>query len=216
MTEWRLFPEGTIPHFTTTEFFAAHPWVPPGHQIGHAERIAMVLDAVTGLLHQHPEIASVSDIGCGDGSFLQQLGQRHGLKAWGYDAGLGNVEVAHAAGLDVRRADILRDPLEYGQLVTITEVIEHLADPHAYVRALPPGWLIATSPSGEDDRWHYGHHAWAWDLDGYRTLLEDAGWVVVSQLECASREPYNHGTDVWKPMRFQAVTAWKDPVEAGG
>jgi trans-aconitate methyltransferase len=205
--EWRLFDEGTVPYFTTAEFFAGHPWIEPGNQIGHAERIAMVTAETLALLVAHPEIRSVSDLGCGDGSFL--AGLPAGLPAWGYDAGLGNVEAAQAAGLDVRRADILTDPLHYGDLIVCTEVLEHLADPHAFVRRLPAGWLIATSPANETDTWHYEHHAWAWDRAGYRQLFEDAGWTVVVQVECESRVPYAHRPGRLQPIRFQALTAYK-------
>jgi len=211
MTEWRLFPEGTIPDFTTTAFFEAHPWVPGDDQIGHAERLAMVVQAVTDLIAKEPALSTVSDIGCGDGSFLALLRDRHPrLRAWGYDAGTGNMAAAARVGVDARQADILAEPLEYGQLVTVTEVIEHLLDPHAFVRSLPAGWLIATSPSAEDDVWHYEQHAWAWDLPGYRQLFEEAGWTVADQRECASEKPFNHGTALWRTLRFQAVTAFKE------
>lgn len=209
MTEWRLFEEGAVPVFTTQEFFAAHPWISPAHQIGHAERMQMVLQAYRDLSHARATEA-LTDLGCGDGSFLELLrasGEMPPVRAWGYDAGTGNVEVARQKGLDVRQANILTDELEYGDIITVTEVIEHLLDPHTFLRSLPSKYLIATSPSAETDEWHYEHHAWAWDIDGYSKLLHDAGWMELRHYECFSKQMYDHGTGFFQPLRFQAIVA---------
>ena len=102
MTEWRLFDEATVPEFTTTEFFTRHPWVPPEHQAGHAERTAMVVTLVEQVQTERPR--TWSDIGCGDGALLSRAGST-GERRWGYDAGTVNVMKATTAGLDVRHAD---------------------------------------------------------------------------------------------------------------
>lgn len=178
--EWRLFPEGTVPFFSTPEFFASHPWISPHGQPGHAERTAMVHDLVATHMGN---ATTLSDLGCGDGSLLHELSDLP-LKAWGYDAGDQNVQVAQRAGLDVRRADFLVEPVELGHVVTMSEVLEHMADPHGFLAHLPASKLIASSPSSETGDWHYMHHAWAWDEAGYRALLEGAGWTVREQRTC--------------------------------
>jgi hypothetical protein len=203
MSEWRLFPEGTVPDFTTPGFFERHPWVPPGHQRGHAERMEMVAELI-GELHEREPIGSVTDLGSGDGSLLVAL-QPLGIPSWGYDAGLGNVSVAAAHGVDVRCGDILAGGLEYGSLIVASEVVEHLLDPHGFVAGLPGRRLVLSSPSAENADWHYEHHAWAWDMSGYRRLVEGAGWTVVDHRECRA-EPNFH-CDQWRPQRFQAIAA---------
>lgn len=195
MSEWRLFREGTVPAYTQPGFFAAHPWVDPAGQRGHAERTDMVADLVADVVNDQG-IASLTDLGCGDGALLQKIAQRVQVKAWGYDLGIQNIHVARSLRLvDARRANFLPegDEIEYGELLVATEVVEHLVDPRQFIRHLPGGKLILSSPWDETDRDHYIHHAWAWDEDGYRALVEDCGWTVKEQRRC--------------PEGFQAIWA---------
>lgn len=201
--EWRLFAEGTVPEFTQRPFFASHHWVPPAGQTGHAERIAMVADLVRRFVAVR-NIWSLVDLGCGDGSLLLAL-QGLPVAKWGYDVGTENLNVAWSHGLDVRLADILVDPLEYGDLIVATEVLEHLLDPHGFLRQLPGDKLIVSSPSAETDEWHYAHHAWAWDLEGYVELLTSCGWRVIEHVECAGGDNV-HGGHV-RAQRFQGAVA---------
>jgi hypothetical protein len=62
-----------------------------------------------------------------------------------------------------------------------TEFLEHLADPHGFVRTLPGcyQWVVASSPAFETASSHYAFHTWAWDTDGYRALFERAGFDVL-------------------------------------
>jgi Methyltransferase domain len=205
VTEWKLF-DGPPPGYTACQFFSAHPWVPPAHQAGHADRMTMA----TGLIREAVAAygpATLSDLGCGDGSLLTLLDDLP-LRMWGYDIGGQNVTIAQFKGLDVRQADILGDGLEYGELITCCEVIEHLADPHGFIRSLPGRLLVLTSPSAETAAWHYEHHAWAWDTAGYAAMITAAGWTVASQAECDGGLNYHDG--ITQPQRFQAVFATRE------
>lgn len=205
MTEWRLFEPGTVPFFTTPAFFEAHPWIAPAHQLGHAERTTMVADLIRKFVPVHA-VTSVVDLGCGDGSLLA-LVRDLPIPMWGYDAGTANGEQARGNGLDVRPADLLTDPVEYADLIVCTEVVEHLVDPHGFIASLPGTKLILSSPSAEDGDWHYEHHSWAWDMDGYAAMVERCGWTVVDHVECDA--PDNHHGGVQRPQRFQALSAIK-------
>jgi len=201
--EWQLFEPGTVPDFTTPAFFEAHPWVDPRHQLGHAERTAMAADLIRKFVADCP-VASLVDLGCGDGSLLGMLRDLP-IRMWGYDAGAANVERAAAAGLDVRRADLLSDPVEYGDLIVATEVVEHLLDPRAFISSLPGSALVLSSPSAEDADWHYEHHSFAWDLGGYAAMVEACGWTVVEHVECDAPDNFHGGER--RPQRFQALSA---------
>lgn len=202
--EARLFEEGTVPFWTTPEFFAAHPWISPAHQRGHRERTELAAQIIKRFVRA-TNATSLVDLGCGDGSLLGLLGDLR-IPKWGYDAGVQNVERATSLKLDVRLVDLLSDtPIEYGDLIVATEMVEHLVDPHGFIASLPGDKLVLTSPSAETADWHYEHHAWAWDMDGYRDMVQSAGWTMVLQDEC-SAEANTHGGET-RPQRFQALAA---------
>lgn len=194
MAEWRLFPEGTVPEFTTPGFFTAHPWIDPVHQRGHAERIALAVAVITEVVANHP-VRDLVDLGCGDGSLLAAV-KGLGVPSWGYDLGVDNIRVARERGVDARHGDFTSGVVEYGDLVVATEVVEHMVDPHDWLRQIPGRYLVVSSPYDEDDGNHYEHHAWAWDQAGYRTLVEGAGWRVEDHVDC--------------PAGFQAIAASRE------
>lgn len=206
--EARLFEGGTVPAFTTADFFASHPWIDPAHQVGHAERTAMVAGLIRQLYSARP-FTSISDLGCGDGSLLGALSDIPARK-WGYDAGAGNIARAAQSGLDVRAADILRDQIEYGELIVATEVVEHLVDPRGFVANLPGHILVLSSPAAETADWHYEHHAWAWDYAGYEDFVESAGWDVGLHHVCDGGVNTHGGVE--RQQQFQAITCIRERV----
>jgi 2-polyprenyl-3-methyl-5-hydroxy-6-metoxy-1,4-benzoquinol methylase len=118
----------------------------------------------------------------GDGGLFTLL-PRH-WRCRGYDLQPDSVRAAAVRGFDVRLGDVLElTPQEAtADAVVCTEMIEHLLDPHAFVRQLrawPIGYVVASSPATETDQAHYEYHCWAWDLAGYRALFEGAGFDVV-------------------------------------
>ncbi len=93
------------------------------------------------------------DIGCGDGLFLVAAKER-GWAAYGSEFGEGPRQRAMAHGLDVRDAPFPATPTELGSfdVVTATEVIEHVPDPRAEVDRIrtllrPGGCLYMTTPN---------------------------------------------------------------------
>jgi hypothetical protein len=194
--EWRL--EGEEPKGRD------RPWMELAHQPGFPQRAAMVT-GLARLVIEMRRIGTVTDLGCGDGEMLAMLPPS--VAAWGYEIGLGDAAAGWARGLDVRQADILTDPLAYGKLLIAAEVLEHLDDPVAFLKGLPDRILIASSPSAETGEWHNPIHSWAWDVDGYRGLLERSGWRVLYQAECDGG--LNTFAGVTGPQRFQAAVAVK-------
>jgi trans-aconitate methyltransferase len=155
-------------------------------------------------------VRSVTDLGCGDGALLALLAtvMPAGLPMWGYEINAGDVAYARGRGLDVRQASILDPGLEYGDLLIATEVLEHLADPEAFLRGLPGKLLIVSSPSAETGDWHNPIHAWAWDMAGYSALLQRSGWTVLAHNETDGGP--NTFAEVTRQQRFQAILATRD------
>jgi SAM-dependent methyltransferase len=172
-------------------------------QPGFGQRTAMVVNLARLVCALRP-VSSITDLGCGDGSLLAQLGPC-GVRAWGYDLGADDVAYGRSLGLDLRVGDITGPGLEYGDLLIATEVAEHLADPAAFIRGLRGRLLILSSPSLETGTWHNPIHAWAWDLEGYRDLVEAAGWRAAYQAECDGGMNIFGG--VMASQKFQAILA---------
>lgn len=205
MSEWKLFDEP--PFYATPEFFAAHPWISPVHQIGHAERTHMVLNAILRLT-DGKIFESLCDLGCGDGSLLRQVRNETVIsRLWGMTQSQGDIDVAWSHDLNVVQGNFLTDIDEWAEITVMTEVLEHLLDPHAFLRRIESQYLVASSPSAETDKWHYEHHTWAWDLTGYAEMIADAGFTILDQAECMSEKTYDHGTGLFQPLRFQVVVA---------
>lgn len=178
MAEWKLF-EGDIAPFTDDEFYADRIAAHHLEEEGHYDRLNMALKYAL-IADQEFDVKTFSDLGCGDGGWLQ-IATQAGLKAWGYDMQPSNIEHAQQVrGVDARLTNFEKDAdIKYGDCSVITEVLEHVSDPHGLVRDLPSRIVIASSPYGETGDAHYEFHNWAWDQEGYAALIEQGGYTVV-------------------------------------
>lgn len=176
--EWKLF-DGDVPHVSTAEFHRDRERAPHVDQPIHRARMDLALDCVRSAAHRYGGPTLV-DFGAGDGGFLS-LVEPHVSRAWGYDFCPANLAGAVERGVDVRQADFTQDPVEYGHIAVLTEVLEHVADPYAMLRRLKANGVravVASSPYVETDVSHDACHAWAWDEAGYRQLFEKTGWKL--------------------------------------
>lgn len=183
--EWRLFDEGTIPEYTRPEWYAGREHVPHLEQDGHRDRLMATASLVARIAWSH-DLRTVVDLGAGDGGLLSLLGPA--VKAWGYDLTPSNIDAAKERGVDVRLGDVVAGDIEWGQIAVCTEMLEHLVDPHGFVRAIAQHSqaLVCSSPWLERPGSAYEFHTWCWDLDGYRSMIETNGWKVL-------RQQYVHG-----------------------
>lgn len=200
MGEWRLFPEGTIPECTTAAWYAGRERAPHLEQGGgHTERLIETAAQVHAAARAHFELPpTVSDLGSGDGGLLSLLDLTQVLHAWGYDLQQTNVDAAeNDRHVNVYYGDVVegwylesevigRAPIMWGAISVCTEMLEHLIDPHAFVRTIAEHSrvLVASSPWMERPGSAYEFHTWAWDQEGYRALLEQGGFEVVRQQIC--------------------------------
>lgn len=184
MAEWQLFEPDTIPQVSTYDFHkdrgrAAH-LEQPNHHDRLMEAVAFVMDAYKKLGRQ----ATITDLGCGDGGLLS-LVQWDNVLAWGYDFTPANVAGARERGVQVYPADVFgedRDQIVFGNITVMTEVLEHLADPHGVLRWVVQHsrFLVASSPYDEHPGSYDECHAWAWDVQGYAALIQSTGWSIIA------------------------------------
>ena len=167
MTEWRLF-DGDNPDVSTFAFHEHRPRAPHLEQPDHCSRLHKTAELI-----RHLAPASVVDLGCGDGGLLSLIKD---IPSWGYDFQPANAQGWADRGVTAEERDVFttRGPLRWGQVAVLTEVLEHLADPHGVVEWVShhTTWVVASSPKDETAERHGDCHAWAWDLDGYRSLFE--------------------------------------------
>lgn len=195
MAEWKLF-DGDVAFVSTAEFHAGRERAPHLEQPVHRDRLLLaetfIVDAATRVIAGRPVSntrVTVSDLGCGDGGLLQRLNAYPTVEAWGYD-----FQPSNALGWGERgvigiplnvfgTADVINADVTLGTVVSMTEVLEHLTNPHSVVRELARRpevrYVVASSPHTEHAGSHDECHAWAWDVAGYEALFNAAGFSVI-------------------------------------
>jgi len=138
---------------------------------------------------------SLLDVGCYTGVFVEIAGER-GWDAWGMEPSRWAVEQAQARGLRVTQGtlDVASLPEAHFDVVTLWDVIEHLADPRGVLeqvyRLLKPGGLVVVHTIDVDSLFARVMGArWPWLMEMHlyyfsrRTLgamLEKCGFRVLS------------------------------------
>lgn len=179
--EWRLFAAGTVPEFTQPGWYAGREHAAHLEDGGHRPRLQHAASFIAQAAAAYG-YRSVVDLGAGDGGLLSLLGPA--MTAWGYDLMPENIQAAKVRGVDVRYGDVVAGDIEWADIAVCTEILEHLVDPHGLLLGLPPKVkvLVCSSPWNERPGAAYEFHTWAWDFDGYRALVEQAGFTVQRQM----------------------------------
>lgn len=201
MAEWQLFEPGTVPEWTRPDWYASRERAPHLEQELHRPRLLEAAEQINAAAQKYG-CDTLVDLGAGDGGLLQLLyanrSRWNGMTAWGYDLQPENVAGARERGVPVFYGDAIAGveflgraddgteqttPIDWGQIAVATEMLEHLLCPQAFVREIAKHSrvLVASSPRTERPGAAYGFHTFAWDEDGYRALLEQAGYQVVRQ-----------------------------------
>lgn len=183
MSEWRLF-DGLTPFVSTAEFHADRDRARHLEDPTHRPRLDRAAMFVQLAALQRGRAVTVSDLGCGDGGLLSLLGQMDGVSAcWGYDFQPANADGWDERGVTAEPIDAFnqRDEVRLGDVTVTTEVLEHIADPHAVLAWVRTGsrFLVASSPAEETSESHDACHAWAWDEGGYAAMITAAGFHVL-------------------------------------
>lgn len=185
MGEYRLFSED-VPFVSTAEFHADRERAPHLEQDFHRPRLEMAAAFIQYAATAHGG-ATVSDLGCGDGGLLSLLkNDPKILAAWGYDFCPANATGWEERGVKGYYGDVFGKDWEkttFGDIVVMTEVLEHLDNPHGALRGVIAEegvrYLVCSSPWNENLVSHSAEHAWAWDIDGYPHMIMEAGWKII-------------------------------------
>jgi hypothetical protein len=175
--EARLFDPGTVPDCSTPEWYADRDRAHHLEEGAHASRLAMAATFAQSCISDFGA-CSVVDLGAGDGGLLSCL---RGASVHGYDLQPSNVAGATERGVRVRLGDVLTDRIRWAEVALATEMLEHLVDPHRFLKRIRAHarFLVASSPAFETAENHYEFHLWAWDREGFRAMVEQAGWRVM-------------------------------------
>ena len=184
MSEWKLF-EGDVAHVSTPEFHAGRERAPHLEQDHHAARLRTAAAMIRSLAGPQ---RSYSDLGCGDGGLLSLCQDAFG-QAWGYDFQPSNAAGWAERGVTAEQADVFGPDwptISLGTVVSCTEVLEHLTDPHGALERIygkfGVEYLVCSSPVNEHAGYHDPCHAWAWDYEGYEELVRDSGFKVLDHV----------------------------------
>lgn len=180
MTEIKLFDK---PQFHDAEFYSGLGLADHINQRGHRERLLLTLFEVGRLIIKEG-VKTIADWGAGNGGLLSEVKKLFpAIVSFGYDLLPANVEHAREVlGVDVTLVDFTKDECAVGDLVIVSEVLEHLVDPHGLLRKFYANekvkWVIASSPATETVEAHWPYHLYIWDLEGYAVMFSGAGWGV--------------------------------------
>ncbi len=182
MSEWRLF-DNDIPEVSTRAFHEHRERAAHLEQPDHRVRLVKASRFVLAAQQIHKGPAAVSDLGCGDGGLLSLI-QSHVTTAWGYDFCPANQVGWRERHVKAELLDVFGEDSEqvrFGDITCVTEVLEHLADPHGALKWIGANsqYIVASSPWDESSWQHDDCHAWAWDFVGYRALVELGGYRVL-------------------------------------
>jgi hypothetical protein len=187
MAEYKLF-SGDSASVSTYEFHEHRERAPHLEQSVHQGRLHLAADfvreAVDRVEDRMRQPAKVIDLGCGDGGLLSLISRLPFVIPSGYD-----FQPSNQRGWDERNVIAYSmnfveqfDTVPDADIYVMTEVLEHLTDPHGFVKQIAARGmmqLIASSPWTEHAGSHDECHAWAWDQDGYKALMRQAGFNVV-------------------------------------
>jgi SAM-dependent methyltransferase len=140
------------------------------NQWGYAKRLRFVREAISSAFPGSEKPAlHVLDVGCGNGAYVALPLARAGYRVTGLDLHQASIEHAKTLGASSTHAEFICGDVELTpentfDVVILSEVLEHVADPHyllqkSAARLKQNGLVIVTVPNGwgefEIDSWIY-------------------------------------------------------------
>jgi 2-polyprenyl-3-methyl-5-hydroxy-6-metoxy-1,4-benzoquinol methylase len=156
---------------------------------------------VLALIREHCRSGSILDIGCYDASMLAALGGEYSL--FGVEASTAAAEVARSRGVDIIASSIdgIAQSTQKFDVVTATDVIEHVLDPLAFLRTLvnvtsPSGIIILSTGNSEASIWKLlGGSYWYCAIPEHLSFISPKWGAQVATtlgLHLKSSQPYRY------------------------
>lgn len=186
--EYRRFAPGQSA-VSTFEFHEHRERAPHLEQPIHQQRLHIAAGYVIDFAYQRymngAMITRVIDLGCGDGGLLSLIKDQSYIEAFGYDFQPSNTAGWADRGVTAYAMNFIdsktwHQMIPRADLYVMTEVLEHLEDPHGMVDRVfaRDASLVCSSPWMEHEGNIDACHAWAWDMPGYVNMIETAGFHV--------------------------------------
>lgn len=184
--EARLFDPQSPPDWLDSEWWVDQPHVNHIANWVHQARLKSAAGTAECLAEGRREEHLICDIGSCDGGLLELIDPK--FNAFGYDVIHSSIDYGrNVRKVDLRWGNVVKDKsLPLAPIVVCTEMLEHLEDPHQFLRDLRGRevlYAIFSSPHSETVDHHEWNHAWAWDREGYAKMISDAGWKIESHVD---------------------------------
>lgn len=173
--EYKLF---NTPHSHDANFYSDRAMADHINQGDHRPRLLQVADEVLEL-SKLSEIKTIGDFGCGNGGLIDYLSDKVDQGVYGYDLQPSNVEFAKSKGRNVSLKNFIEEEVKYPDLLICTETLEHLVDPHGFLKAASKksNYIVASTPGYETESFHAPFHLWVWTDDSFKDIFKD--WKVL-------------------------------------
>lgn len=186
MAEFKLFEDAEA-YVSTFEFHEHRERAPHLEQGVHQGRLRLAADfvreAVDRVEDRATRPATVIDLGCGDGGLLSLVSRLPWVTSFGFDFQPSNAQGWAERNVSGMLLSFVDDwpSIPTADVYVMTEVLEHLTEPHLMMRKIAErgAQIVASSPWTEHAGSHDECHAWAWDKEGYKALMWQAGYRVI-------------------------------------
>jgi len=148
------------------------------HWSDHVERVKWTIAHGIHLAHTVNAVNLV-DLSCGDGAILRGIAEVLPESTLYFGDLVHAPHVEHVGPIE----EALRLEGLCGDLLVMTETLEHLKDPDAVLRAARNRFraILVSTPIDEDNDVHGDNveHYWSWGTDDISEMLVEAGWTPI-------------------------------------
>jgi hypothetical protein len=191
MSETNVYKFFDTPQFHDAEFYKDREVSDHINEGFHRARLIRALNDILLVLNvDDKNIKTIGDFGCGNGGLLSRLhkaveGKENVFGIYGYELSPKAAQYANEVNkVAVTCCDFVNEEdIMWPDILVVTEVLEHLIDPFAFVKkakAKGVKWIVASVPIGETPESHYEFHLWGFQPKGFRELFKSAGYAVFS------------------------------------